>query len=176
MRKCVIDVEANGLLDTVTKLWCAVAYDIETGEYFEFDLHNGDYTQFTAFMQDVDLFIGHNILGYDLEVIRRITGYEYKRNICDTLVMSRLYNPDRKLPDGCPKHIPDLEGKQKMVGAHGLEAWGYRVAQAKPHIDRWDEWHPRILHRCKEDVGINYKTLLALMEEAELSTIPMVTL
>jgi hypothetical protein len=168
--RVVLDTEANGLLDTVTQLWCAVAYDIDEHQYYEFILKDGNYEEFKRFMGHVDVWIGHHIIGYDIPLLRKLGVHTYTGGICDTLVMSRTLNPDRQLPEGCPTHMTDpTTGKKKQVGAHGLEAWGYRADQAKPQIDRWDQWSPDILHRCKEDVGINYKALMMMMEEANLT-------
>lgn len=174
--RCIIDLEANGLLPTplqpegLTKLWCACAYNIDTGVYNEFDLKDGNYEPFKAYLDEVEIFIGHHILGYDIDAIDLITGYHYDGGVLDTLIYSRTLNPDRKIPVGCPTHTPDpITGKMKIVGAHGLEAWGYRVDNKKPFIDRWDVYTPKIPIRCKEDVRINYLTLLALLEEAGLN-------
>lgn len=167
--RAVIDLEGNGLLDTLTKLWCAVAFDIDTKKHHEFILKDGNYDEFKNFLDGVDTFIGHNIIHYDLNALKLIMGYRYSNRIIDTLVYSRTANPDRKLPDGCPTHVYDPAlGKKKLVGPHGLEAWGYRVAQHKPYIERWDQWTPDILDRCRDDVDINYKTLLVLKDEMSL--------
>lgn len=173
--KVVLDLESNGLLKEATKIWCAVAYNIETGQEYRIDTHEGDYTKLLDLMRVVTHWSGHNILGYDIPLLYKLTGFVYTGFVCDTLEFSRTLNPDRELPEGCPTHMLDpLSGKKKLVGAHGLEAWGYRVARAKPKIDRWDVYTPDILHRCSEDVHINYQTLLALLEEANLSEVPYV--
>lgn len=170
--RAVIDIEGNGLLDTITQMWCSVAYDIDTAQWYIFDFIQGNtYEEFCNFLAGVDTFIGHNILGYDIDAIEKLTGYRYNGNIVDTLVYSRTLNPDRKIPEGCPTHIPDQDGKKKLVGAHSLEAYGYLVETKKPRIDDWTTYSPKMVHRCKEDVWINYKTLLYLLEEAGLNHI-----
>ena len=172
----VLDIEANGLLDKVTKAWCAVAYDIHEDKYYEFELHE-DQEDFKRFMDGVNLWIGHNIIDYDIPLLRLLGIYSYTRDVCDTLLMSRALNPDRKLPDGCPTHVWDeSQGKHKLVGKQSLEAWGYRVARAKPSVDRWDKWDEKILHRCREDVKINAMTLDALLKEGELTCPPRMTI
>ena len=35
-RRIYLDIEANGLLDTITRIWCIVAKDVDTGEIFPF--------------------------------------------------------------------------------------------------------------------------------------------
>lgn len=168
--RIVCDAEGNGLLDTLNTLWCFVAYDFDAHKWHQIILKDGNYEAFFKFMDQVELFICHNDIGYDIDAIELVTGYKYRRDIIDTLVMSRTLNPDRKIPEGCPTHVYDPStDKKKLVGPHGLEAWGYRVAQQKPHIDRWDQWNPKILDRCTEDVGINYKALIMMLEEAGLT-------
>jgi len=170
--RVVMDIESNGLLNTANILWCAVAYDIDTHATYEFILKDNEYDEFQTFMDNVDVWIGHNIIGYDIPLLSKLNVYQYTGAVCDTLIYSRTLDPDRALSEGCPTHIQDpITGKKKIVGSHSLEAWGYRVSRSKPYIERWDIWSDKILHRCKEDVIINYKTLQMLLEEAELEDI-----
>ena len=91
--------------------------------------------------------VGHNIIGFDLPVLKTLHNWEPHENtkIFDTLVVSRLLNPDRR------KHSSDTS----KSGPHSLEAWGYRVGKAKPHHETWDVLDPAMLRRNREDVEIN---------------------
>ena len=83
MRIIVCDIECNGLLDTCSKMWCAVTQDITSGETKVFSDYStsfvdGGTDDFIAYLKTCDKVIGHNWIGYDKEAIRLITGYEYE--------------------------------------------------------------------------------------------------
>src|SRR5690606_41927877 len=111
--RLVFDLEANGLLDTATKIWCIVIKDIDTHERKEYGPEELDSA--IEHLSRATWLIGHNIIQYDFPLLRKLTGWCIPRtcNIRDTYVLSRLYNPDRKRPAGYP-------GKS---GPHSLECW-----------------------------------------------------
>lgn len=178
------DSEADGLLGEATKIWCAV-FTTEEGETYSFTLDGSGGGEGVGSIQEFILdhpeceFICHNLFGYDLELFRRILGIQYGINwwVChtnsvkftDTLDRSQSQWPDRPHPKGCPYVIPNpVTGKNKKVGSHGLEAWGYRVANAKPAIHDWRNGKIEdYLHRCKEDVFITKETYIYLDREME---------
>lgn len=151
----VLDIEANGLLDTVSKIWCFVFRGLD-GRKESFGPDELD--KAVKFLDSCDVIIGHNMISYDLPAIKKILGYEYKGTVVDTLIMSRMLSPKRMLP-------PDAINRR--AGPHGLYAWGVRVGVDKPEIEEWDKYTPEILHRCEEDTLINVKTYKILMEEAK---------
>lgn len=155
MRVCVGDLEADGLLDTATKVWCGVFKDKTTQEVFKFRPHQ--IKKMLAFMDTIDVLIMHNGTGYDWPLLKKLYGYEYKGKKVDTLIMSRLLNPKRLVPFNCPN---------KGIGPHSVEAWGYRVGRGKPEHDDWSQFSEEMLHRCSEDVEIQELIYNALMEEA----------
>jgi hypothetical protein len=160
MRVCIGDLEANGLLDSATRLWCAVFKDINTGQVWKFWPWEGaDYIkQLLEFMDSIDVLIMHNGIGYDWPLLEKLYTYKFKGQKVDTLTMSRLLNPKRLVPFNCPN---------KKVGPHSVEAWGYRVGRGKPSHDDWSRYSEDMLHRCTEDVEIQHLIYLALMKEAD---------
>ena len=152
--RLVFDIEANGLYDTVDTIWCICAKDLDTGEKYEWTIEN---TKRPSFLDSATVLIGHNILNYDLPVLKKLWDWEPNENtkITDTLVMSRLANPDRPKP-------PRYTGKG---GPHSLEAWGYRVGKGKPEHNEWHVFSPDMLRRCREDVEINYLTYYSVASE-----------
>lgn len=151
----VLDIEADGLLDSITQIWCFVFRSLDGKQVDAFG--PTELKEAVKFLESCDVIIGHNMISYDLPAIKKILGFEYKGTVVDTLIMSRMLNPKRVLP-------PDA--KNRRAGPHGLYAWGVRVGVDKPEIDEWDQWTPEILHRCKEDTSINVKAYHMLMEEA----------
>lgn len=146
----VFDIETNGLLDEVTRVHCAVAYDIDTDEILDF--RPGEIGKFMRLLQKAKTLIGHNIIGFDLPVIAKLYGVAPSPSceIIDTLPLARLVYPDIKqddfglakawrkfkesvtrwasdnigipFPGKAPKEFPG-----QFVGSHSLEAWGYRL-------------------------------------------------
>lgn len=154
-KSCVFDIEANGLYATVSKIHCAVVRDLKNRVLAKFT--PADIDKFPAFLDKFDVIIGHNIISYDLPVLRKILGYEYKGKVVDTLIMSRLLNPKRLLP---------FHAKDKKAGPHSLYAWGVRLGVDKPEHEDWENYSEDMLHRCSEDTNINVRTYHALMEES----------
>src|SRR6478736_1905609 len=86
------DIETDGLLDTVSKIWCVTVCNVVTKEEKEFT----DAKSFNQWFQEGPdrLFVGHNFISYDAVVLNRLwkCGISITR-IVDTLVLSQLYNP-----------------------------------------------------------------------------------
>ena len=156
MRVCVADLEADGLLQQATVIHCGVFKDINTGEIQKFK--PTDIQAMLDYMDTIDVLIMHNGIGYDWPLLKKLHDYTYKGKKVDTLVMSRLLNPDRRPPFYCPN---------KGASPHGVEAWGYRVGRGKPEHNDWTQFSPEMLHRCTEDVEIQHLIYKALLKEAK---------
>lgn len=149
------DLEANGLLDTATRVWCGVFKDLNTKEVVKF--RPNQIREMLAFLDGCDVLIMHNGIGYDFPVLEKLYGWKFKGKKVDTLLMSRLLNPKRMLPPLCPPG----------VFPHSIEAWGFRVGRGKPAHDEWDVFSEEMLHRCSEDVEILELVYKALLEESK---------
>lgn len=135
--RLVVDVEANGLLDTISKLWQLSVIDVDTGRLSSFNrntLQAG-----LDMIQKADTLIMHNGLGYDLHAIEIVTGIKLDWDkVIDTLILSRLARPDRP-------------------GGHSLAKWGEFLGIAKPVHEDWSQWSPEMQVRCDEDAKITVK-------------------
>src|SRR5688572_10661697 len=114
MRIATGDLEADGLLDTATTVWCGVFKESD-GTIRKFRPHQ--IPEMLKYMDTIDVLKMHNGIGYDWPLLKKLYGYEYKGKKVDTLVMSRLLNPMRLVPFNCPN---------KKIGPHSVEAWGWR--------------------------------------------------
>ena len=150
-RIATFDIETNGLLDEVTKVWCAVVKDHADGSITSF--HPGNIIQLTKFLDTFDVLIGHSSIAFDFPVLRKIYGWEYEGKKVDTLLISRTQRPSRKSPSGCTN------------GPHSVAAWGLRLGYEKLDNDVWDTYSPHILRRCERDVEIQYLILRELLRE-----------
>lgn len=156
MRVCTGDLEADGLLDTATRVWCGVFKETNTKQVWKFRPHQ--IKEMLEFMDTIDVLKMHHGIGYDWPLLKKLYGYEFKGKKVDTVIMSRLLNPKRLVPFNCPN---------KKAGPHSVEAWGYRVGRGKPEHNDWENFSEEMLHRCSEDVEIQELIYDALMDEAK---------
>src|SRR5690606_5583903 len=156
MRVRVFDIEARGFLPDVDTVFCGVFSDVNENEVVKFRPH--EMKEMMEYMDSCDVLIGHNIISYDLPVLKHVLGYEFKGKKVDTLVMSRLLNPKRLLPP---------HAKDKKAGPHSLYAWGVRCGVDKPEHEDWEKFSEEMLHRCTEDVRINVRVYKELLKEAK---------
>jgi DNA polymerase III epsilon subunit-like protein len=142
----VFDIEANGFLFEADTIWCIVAID-EHDKVYSF--RPDQIKEGIKFLQSADKLIGHNIIGYDIPLIKKlydINLYDTDK-VLDTLTISRLSNPVRE-------------------GGHSIEKWGYRLGgvQKQVHED-WTQFSEEMLTRCIKDVKINKKLFNYLKKE-----------
>ena len=148
--KYVFDIEANGLLDSVSEIWCLVIQDIDTGEQYAFS----DYDSTLPPLKDgldilnsAVLLVGHNIIGYDIPAIKKVTGYELSNDrIHDTLTLSMAL-------------------RYKRTHKHGLKGWGIHLGDSKIEYNDWTGYSRDMLEYCKQDVKLNATVYETLMEE-----------
>jgi len=161
-RMLVIDIETDGLLNRMTTVHCAVAKDIKTGVIYEYGPDQIEY--FVRALED-NIVIGHNIINFDIPALwqwcewndSKFIGEMYMQvqSEIDTLVMSRLLNPDRERPKGLPQ----------KVGPHSLEAWGMRLGFPKGDCESFAEYSEDMLEYCKRDVEVTHEVYKALCKE-----------
>lgn len=148
------DLEADGLLDEATQVWCGVFKDKATGAVHRFHKNMPGFPgTMLKFMDSCKTLVMHNGIGYDWPLLEQVYGYTYKGNKVDTLVMSRLQEPHRKAPFGC------------SAGPNSVEAWGVRFGIKKPEHEDWSRFSSEMLHRCEQDVEIQDRILDALLKE-----------
>jgi len=144
--KLVFDIEANGFYEEADTIWCICAKELETGRTYQYDpkfLHQG-----LRLLEMADELIGHNIIDYDLRLLKKIyPGFKPKCLVLDTMILSQILNQERP-------------------GGHSLAAAGERYGRSKPEHEDWSQFSPEMLHRCSEDVEINTLLYDELMQEA----------
>lgn len=159
MTAMVFDIETDGLYWEATKVWCISIKNLETGQLHSGDVTDGKLESMLEMLTSATMLIGHNIINFDLPTLKKLLNWTPNEStkIFDTLVVSRLLNPDRPKPSG-------YSGKG---GPQSLEAWGYRVGKAKPHHEDWNVFSPAMLRRNREDVEINSSVYSILRSELE---------
>lgn len=151
--------------------------DPEAREYLkEWEGHqDGTLEDGVNFLYRAESIVSQNFLGYDGLLMEKAfpdiwRGYNYtekrgkgklRSDLCpvkvmDTLVMSRLLNPDRRLP---PQAYAKGLGN---VGPHSIEAHGIRIGRYKPENEDWSKLTDHMVHRVREDVAIGRDMFLWL--------------
>lgn len=178
MSKYTIDIETNNLLSNMldftslpyklnseAKLYCVVIRNIETDEV-SFAVE-GDITTnwLKTTLADATEIILHNGIKFDLIALKLFGVLEYEVGyldqedklfgkpvkIVDTLVRSRLLNPDR-------------------YGGHGLKAWGIALGEHKGDYTDFSHYNKEMLEYCKQDTKVTsliYKTLASEYDSYE---------
>jgi len=156
----LFDLETTPLNAERTEIHCLVTHDYETGEttrYNDTGSKESITTGVTTLMV-ADTLIGHNIIGFDIPVIKKCYPFwKFKGRVVDTLLLSRLYHPnmldvDRKAkPTGMPP---------KLYGRHSLESYGYRLGEYKGNFGEtanWLEWSKEMEDYCVQDTIVTKK-------------------
>ena len=156
----IFDIETNGLLRDVSTIHCLAIHDLVTKETISYNDTGNEEPVVRGIQRlaDADAIIGHNIIGYDLPVIRKLYSW-FKSPACviDTLLLSRLYHPDMIKVDKKHnwKHMP-----LKLYGRHSLESYGYRLGEFKGSFGTttdWKDWSQEMEDYCKQDVHVTTK-------------------
>ena len=134
MTSLVFDIETDDL--NATRIWCLVAQDAHTKRVFKYDPDHIE--EGIALLQKADKLIGHNIIGFDVPVIKKLYGIDLSDHcaLVDTLVLSRLFHPTRE-------------------GGHSLDSWGFRLKYPKIEFDDYIRYTPEMLEYCEGDVLLN---------------------
>jgi DNA polymerase I-like protein with 3'-5' exonuclease and polymerase domains len=145
-----LDLEANGLdPDTI---WCVV-----TRENGVSQVHTDRNTLCKALEGSVSV-CGHNLIGYDLPVLKRLWGLSVApERIVDTLVLSRLFDPSKS-------------------GGHSLRNWGNELGFPKGDHNDWSCLSPEMIDYCIQDVAVTeavHQRLIAEMVDFDQQSIDL---
>ena len=144
MARLIFDIETNGLAPTV--VWCIVTKDVDTGSVVTY--LEGQWSEFNKAITQATEVIGHNIIGYDIPACERLLKTDFSTvKITDTLVMSRLANPQRE--------------------AHSLGHWGEKLGYPKGNYSDWTQYTPEMVEYCTQDVTVNEQVYKALIKELD---------
>ncbi|MEK9694447.1 MAG: DNA polymerase [Candidatus Poseidoniales archaeon] len=140
MKKLILDIETNSAHTTI---WCCVTQNLETGE----QICHTDSSTLAPLVKEADQIIGHNLIGFDAPVLRKLWNIGIpKSKAVDTLILSRLLNPQRD-------------------GGHSLRSWGLELKNQKIDFEDYDNGlSDEMVQYCKQDVALTgdvYRTIMA---------------
>jgi DNA polymerase I len=139
----IFDIEADDLVRDATRIHCIVTKDtssLDVTSYGPSTIKDG-----LLALSNADVIVGHNICGYDVPLIRKFYPEWSCRKCIDTLVLSKLYMPEKQ--------------------SHSLDTYGSFFKRKKPEHKDWSQYSPEMLHRCMEDVEINHMLYEWLMKK-----------
>ena len=143
--RLVFDLEADNLLDDVTKMHVFCWQDIDN---LDVNGSTDNPEVVRHLLGRATALVGHNIVRYDLVVLKKLFGITFKGQIIDTLPLSWYLEPSKV--------------------RHGLDAWGRVLGVAKPKVDDWTNLtYEEYEHRCSEDVVINHRLWLQLNKKLD---------
>lgn len=129
----IFDIETDGLNPSV--VWCIAAIDVKTGK--EYTYGPDRIAEGLSLLAGAGVLIGHNIISFDLPVLRDLHNLRHTERVVDTLILSRLY--------------------KATLPAHSLEFWGKYLKHHKVEYEDWSQFSPEMMNRCLEDVRLNLK-------------------
>ena len=156
MSRYIFDLETNGLLDEVTRIHCIVAANLTTRKLHKFSTAAGNIVEGLKLLAGAEELIGHNIMGYDLMVIKKLyPTWHTTAKLTDTLIQCRLIWGNIGEVDATNQTLPP-----KLRGRHSLESWGYRLKCLKGDYGvnaDWETYSKEMLQYCVQDVLVNVK-------------------
>lgn len=140
----VLDIEADALLQKVSKAWIIGWYDLTAREmrwWLDGDLG------WVEELNKATHIIGHNISGYDLPLLEKLFGWKPGPHvkITDTLLMSMVLDYGR---------FPDRK--------HGLESWGRMLEYEKGDFNDFSQYSEEMLLYWKRDIKLTCRVYQAL--------------
>lgn len=156
----VFDLETDGLYDDCTTIHCLGIHDLDTKQTLVFNDTGAEQpiTRGLQMLEDAGSIIGHNIIGYDIPVIRKLQPwFDPSGVVLDTLVLSRIYHADILKTDQKRKwkHMP-----LQLYGRHSLEAYGHRLGEYKGDFGKtadWKNWSPEMQEYMIQDINVTTK-------------------
>lgn len=146
MKTLLLDIETDTKHE---KIWCCCTMDVDTLEQHCFITDES----LRTYVSSYDTFVGHNLLGFDAPVLKDVWNVDlYQKQLCDTLLLSRLANPIRD-------------------GGHSLANWGKVLGDFKGDFTDFDGGiSDEMIQYCQQDVVLLSKVYHILLKElAEFS-------
>ena len=159
----IFDIETDSVnISEVSQIHTLAIMDTKTGEIQSFNRNNVIKGVSQINGEDV---CGHNIIGYDIPVIKKFFPWFEVNQVLDTLVTVRMIyfnitDIDHKLYRG-------NKLSKENIGSHSLGAWGERLGVLKGDYGQedgaWETWTPEMEEYCIQDV----RTTKALLDKIQ---------
>ena len=145
MKQLVVDIETDAL--PATKVWLIGTMDLQTKEVRNFQ-QPFNIEEIQQWLNQYEEIIGHNFIDFDAMVLKELLGITFDILITDTLVLSKLYNP-------------------QLENGHSLKAWGERLKFPKGDHSDWSKFSPEMLEYCIQDLKVTGKVYEVLKDKLD---------
>ena len=143
-QKLILDIETTAF--PVKNIWMIGTMSLDSGYKKNFLNPAVEKKEIQEYIDGFDIIIGHNITNFDQPILEEHLGISFDSvEIEDTLVMSRLYDP-------------------QLDGGHSLRAWGERLKFPKSEHDDWTRLSEEMIKYCMIDVEVTAKLYTNLAE------------
>lgn len=151
--KIFLDLETDGLLDTVSTIWLAITKDPVTNEVKTFSDHDEKsepLKDLTPYLDTFDSIITHNGIAYDLPVMLKLLNWKPKADVklVDTMIISQLNNFKRE-------------------GKHSLKNFGVILKDAKGESPAFDHYSEEMKIYGIQDINLTHKVYKYVASEAQ---------
>lgn len=157
MRTLICDIEADGLLDTVSKVFCIGAVDADTKEEFLF--RPAEIEEGLKLLDEADRLVFHNHR-YDCAVLEMLHGRDYWGKTIDTMLMAKIINPFLKKIK--------KEGETGFYHAYSLGAFGQRFKFPKGDHTDFTHYTPAMGEYCVQDCRVTLKLYEQIVNKVNL--------
>jgi DNA polymerase I-like protein with 3'-5' exonuclease and polymerase domains len=159
----VLDLESDGLYDSVTVIHCIVIHDIYANQTYKYG--PTDITAALEHLANADVLIGQNILFYDIPVLQKLfpDTAKFRGRIIDTLICTQLIWPKEVLYDLDTEQYPEVP--KNLKGRAGLKAWGYRLSNYKIEFKDFSEYSEEMLAYCEQDVRVTLQLFQLIQKQ-----------
>ena len=139
MKLYAADTEGNGLLPTITKMWCGTFAELDHNMIEKSTVTHTEYSSIGKMFSDPEnILVMHNGIDYDEPAVEQIVKVKVLAKMVDTLLLSWYLYPLRV--------------------KHGLEYWGeeFNIPKVEVAGHEWVDGSkiPLFVYRCEEDVKI----------------------
>lgn len=155
------DVETDGFLDQLTRIFSLVVHDSATDTLHSYADQPG-YAPIAEGLAMLEegvrsgaTLVAHNGIPFDVEAVRKVTGINLLRpgQFFDTLAAVRAMWPD--LGDSDIRLIQRRVLPKELWRSHSLEAWGYRLGTLKDtYSGGFEAWSKTMQEYCEQDVRV----------------------
>ena len=137
---------------------CLSIFDLASTKVVTF--HGDSIRQGVTMLEEADEIVGHNIIGFDIPVLKKVYRFAPKGRVFDTLLMARVEHPDT-MQDDYAEQFTGAGLPKKLRGSHSLEAWGHRLGIPKGAYGKednaWDTYNEEMREYCEQDCLVTHR-------------------
>lgn len=141
MKTLIFDLETNGLLDTMDKIWSCGIGDPETGDITVYSDYSDNYENLSVGLErlkNADRVVAHNLIGFDFHALEMLYPNTLKfEQLYDSIVVAALLEPERK--------------------SHSIKSYGEEFGAPKGDYTDFENFSQEMIDYMVRDVEINLR-------------------